>query len=191
MGHDEEDSKDLTQCCFENVLEHRAFAKADQLRGRMRTYLMTIAKRISGNWKEKENRQKRDVRLTTNFDSMKAEERYAAEPLDERSPDVLFQRRWALTVVDQALEQLAVEKQGDARRFQLLRPFLPLASKDGVSYKKISAELGCSEGTIKGEVNRLRERAARLLLDQLERENPDGTSEELRDELTLKKQLKP
>jgi hypothetical protein len=86
------------------------------------------------------------------------------EPADELSPDLLFDRRWALTVLDQAQQQLRAEYEASGKGilFEALRPTL-VGARSGPAYSDIAAQLAMSEGAVKVAVHRLRDRYRSVL----------------------------
>ena len=116
----------------------------------------------------------------------KAEHKYAAEPVDDLSPDRLFQRRWALEVLWQSLQ--ALEKEfaagNDPRLFDALRPHLGFGSSPEKSYAEIALTMGVSEGTLRSHVFRLRRRWRELLFDQIFETLDNPTEDEIKAELS-------
>jgi RNA polymerase sigma-70 factor (ECF subfamily) len=135
---------------------------------------------------DRANAQKRGAALTSSFDAVQAEERYAIEPVDDLTPDRLFQRRWALTLLDQTLQVLAAEyaEQDKAALFAALRPFLGFGTGAVKSYEELVPELGMPIGTLKNHVFRMRERWRELLLQQVAATLDEPTQEEVRAELS-------
>ena len=181
-GRSPHDTEDLTQGFFAWLLSRGTFAKADATKGKLRNFLLTCVRRFLGDEHDRAMAQKRGAAVLTSFDAEDAEQRYAAEPVDDVSPDRLYQRRWALTVLAQAMEVLAAEYE-DARRFKLLRPFLGFAPEPTAKYEEIAAELGRTVSTIKSDVLRLRARWKDLIFEQLERTLPDASREEIKAEM--------
>ena len=93
------------------------------------------------------------------LDMATAETRYSFEPTDRLSPERLFERSWALTVLKQAMEQLKTESAtaGKIQLFEHLKVYLT-GEKNAVSYKSVAVQLDMSEGAVKAAVHRLRRR---------------------------------
>ena len=93
-----------------------------------------------------------------------AEARYGLEPAHEETPERLYERRWALSLLDRALERLGreCETSGRAAQFEAVRPILA-GSPDGAPYAEIAASLGTTEGALKTAIHRLRQRYGELL----------------------------
>jgi RNA polymerase sigma-70 factor (ECF subfamily) len=107
--------------------------------------------------------------------------RYRAEPADEMSPEKAYERRWALTLLQQVLDRLACEflTPGKARLFDELKVFL--SGEKGGSYAEIGSRLGMTESAIKATVHRLRQRYRELL--RLEIANTVQSPEEIDEEI--------
>jgi RNA polymerase sigma-70 factor (ECF subfamily) len=106
-GHNPHDAEDLTQGFFARLLEKNVLAATDPGTGRLLTFLLACAEDFLADERGRAMAKKRRAGLLTSFDAVRAEERYSAEPADTLSPDRLFQRRWALTVLEHPLERLA------------------------------------------------------------------------------------
>ena len=129
--------------------------------------------------------QKRGAAMLAGFDPERAEERYACELVDDLSPDRLFQRRWALTLLDYTLKFLGEEfaAQGKGPLFEALRPFLGFGPDPENCYDQVSASMGIPVGTLKNEVFRLRQRWRKRLFEQVGKTLDDPTPENIKDEL--------
>jgi RNA polymerase sigma factor (sigma-70 family) len=185
-GKSAPDAEDLTQGFFVRLLTHEILASADPDKGRLRTFLLACARNFLADQRDRALAQKRGAALLVQLDPVSAEERYALEPVDDLAPDRLFQRRWALTVLDHALQLFAAEYTAADHRalFEALRPFLGFGSEPERQYEEISAALGIPVGTLKNRVFRLRQRWRQILFEQvaLTLENP--TPEEIKGELS-------
>jgi RNA polymerase sigma-70 factor (ECF subfamily) len=127
-GHDPDESADLTQAFFLYLLEHRAFERADPSRGRFRAYLLTSARNFLLNARARALSLRRSGRTEhESIDAIDAERYLALNARDlESSPEAVFERQWALRVIERALERLGCEyvERGQGDVFQQLRPFL-------------------------------------------------------------------
>ncbi len=180
-----QDAEDLTQGFFARLLTHEILAAANPDKGRLRTFLLACARNFQADERDRAMAQKRGAAVLVRFDPAEAEERYALEQVDSLAPDRLFQRRWALTVLDDSLRLLAAEYAagGQSALFEALRPFLGFGAEPERRYEEISLTLATPIGTLKNKVFRLRERWRKLLFEQvaLTLENP--TPEEIKGEL--------
>ncbi|MFL5328215.1 MAG: RNA polymerase sigma factor [Gemmataceae bacterium] len=154
-GYNPDLAQDLTQGFFAGMLQ-RGFSGADPDRGRFRNYLLGACRHFLANEYDRANADKRGGgKAIISLDFPDAERRYAAEPIDERTPDQLFDRRWALMLLQGTLETLRLDYQqtGSAELFNCLASSL---TGEGASYAAIAQELGMTEGAVKVAAHRLR-----------------------------------
>jgi RNA polymerase sigma-70 factor (ECF subfamily) len=122
-------------------------------------------------------------REVISLDARQAEERYRLEPADERSPDKLYERRWAITLLDQVLARLAQEftDAGKHELFNRLQPFLVEGSSEK-TYAQIARESGMSAEALKKAVQRMRRRYHQFFRDEIAQTvaSPEEVEEELR-----------
>jgi len=169
QGKSPQDAEDLTQAFFGHMLENNALGTARLERGRFRTFLLTALKHfVTDQWK-KETAQKRGggARLIE-LDAQIAEDRYRFEPVDRFDPEKLFERRWAMTLIEQVLAQLESEYELKGKRdlFIRLQPFL-FDKKAEIPQATIAQDLGMKEATLNTEVFRLRARSRQLLREEI------------------------
>lgn len=159
QGNSSADAEDLTQAFFERVLEKRYFADVDRSKGRFRDFLKAALRHFLSDCRDWERAAKRGGGKTIiHLDAVAAEERYALEPVDTTTPDRLFDRGWALTVVQNATARLRQKYADDGKSdlYECLKSQLP-GSGVGESYEHIAASLGKTESAIKSEAYRFRE----------------------------------
>ena len=175
----------MTQGFFAKLLEKGTLAHADPAKGRLRTFLLTCVRNYLHNEHERASAQRRGAHLLTHFDQVWAEQRFAAERADHLTPDRLFQRRWALTVLEFTLQVLEQEYSADGKRelFAALRPCLGFTKEKAPNYAEIAQRLECSEGAVKTQVFRLRQRWREILFQQVSITLDDPTSDEIKAEL--------
>jgi len=177
------DAEDLAQGFFFHLFSHNSLATADQGKGKLRTFLLACLKNYLGNERDRAAAQKRGASLMVSMDVELAETLYRDESLNDDSPDRLFQRRWALSVLETSMSLLAAQYQHKEKIFIELRPFLGFGSKPEKSYEKISEELGIPVGTLKNQVHRLRDRWRDILFEQVGMTLEDPSPENIRNEL--------
>ena len=169
QGHDAEESRDLTQAYFAALLEKGYLGDYDPERGRFRTFLMASVKHFLSKERDKALAWKRGGRAdVVSLDAQEVEGRYRIEPIDRLTPEQIFERRWALTVLERALARLRREQE-DADRgkeFARLEGFLT-GQQATASYRDVAAELGTSEGAVKTSIHRLRQRYGQLLRSEI------------------------
>jgi RNA polymerase sigma factor (sigma-70 family) len=178
-----DDAQELTQAFFAHLLERNALAAADPDRGRFRAFLLTACKNFLANERERAHAQKRGghVRhLSLDFES--GEARLQLEAADRFTPDRLFERQWALTLLDRVLQLLRAEfvKQGRERNFDLLKVYLGGPGPE--SYAALGVQLDMSEGAARVAVHRLRRRYREILREEISETvaTPDEIDDEIR-----------
>jgi RNA polymerase sigma-70 factor (ECF subfamily) len=168
-GHSPDQAQDLTQDFFAMILERDVLARADPERGRFRAFLRTVCGRFLVNAYERTHAQKRGgARPILPIDTSGAEARYGRELADVSTPERIFDRTWALTMLARVLEQLRREYDdaGKAGTFNELRSVL-IEDPGTDRYAAIAARLGASEGAVRVAVHRLRRRYGQLLREEI------------------------
>lgn len=186
QGHPAHEAEDLTQGFFARLLEKDLFASADPEKGRLRSFLLTCLRRYLADQRDRKFAAKRGLVATFSLDALRAEERYAAEPASpDLPPDRLFQRRWALAVVERSLRIIEEEfaQQGKGDLFSALRPWLGYGKASQEPYEAVADRLGIPAGTLKSHVSRLRERWREVLFQQVAMTLDDPTSDNIKAEL--------
>jgi RNA polymerase sigma factor (sigma-70 family) len=168
-GHTPEDAQDLTQEFFARLLDKNWVANADQAKGRFRSFLLSAMNHFLADEWDKARAQKRGggvPLVLLQFDT--AETRYGIEPADPMTPERSFERRWALTLLEEVLNRLrtAYEQEGKADLFARLHPCL-VGERTAQPYADLAETIGVSEGTVKSAVHRLRQRYRQLLRDEI------------------------
>ncbi len=165
-GHSPEDAEDLTQEFFCRLLQHHWLEKADPARGRFRSFLLMAMNRFLANEWDKLKAQKRGgAARPTPITLEDAESRYALQPAtDPNSPELAYDREWALSLLDNVVRALRDEyaTQGRGALFDTLKPCL-VGSRETQPYAALAGTLAMSEGAVKVAVCRLRERYRTLL----------------------------
>ena len=165
LGHGAHDAEDLVQSFFAVCLEKNYLGAADQTKGRFRSFLLLALKRFLANeWDKARTLKRGGTQTTISLDSLTAEQRYALEPAEQLTADKLFERRWALTLLDQVLARLRDEQAaaGKLAQFEEIKESITAAGR-GTPYVELATRLGTSEGAIKVMVHRLRQRYRELL----------------------------
>ncbi|MBN2506013.1 MAG: sigma-70 family RNA polymerase sigma factor [Verrucomicrobia bacterium] len=168
-GHLPADAEDLTQGFFARLLEKDYLRSVARERGRFRTFLLTAWKRFLANEWDREHAQKRGgfaPRVT--IDQAMAESRFAAEPSHMLQPDVLFERQWAMTLLERTVAQLQEEyvASGRATLFKYLQSCLA-KEESSLPYAEIGARLHLTEPAVKMAVHRLRLRYREILREEI------------------------
>jgi RNA polymerase sigma-70 factor (ECF subfamily) len=182
-GQSAAEAEDLTQGFFLALVEKEFLAATGPEKGRFRTFLLLCLKRYLANEWDRDRAQKRGGgRPLISINRDEAESRYQAEPADAATPERIFERRWALALLDQVLAQLEDEyrQSGKALLFAKLKVYL-VADEPAARYADVAANLGLSEGAVKVAVHRLRRRYGELLRAEVARtlERPADVKEEI------------
>jgi DNA-directed RNA polymerase specialized sigma24 family protein len=181
-GNSAEYALDLTQGFFARLLEKDFLAAVDQGKGKFRSYLLAACNHFLANEYDRAVAVKRGGgKPVLSLDAAAAEGRYLAEAADELTPERLFERRWALALLQHVMTRLRAdfEAKHKGRLFERLRGFL--VGEKGAGYRQAAAEVGMSEAAIKVHVHRLRARYRELLREEIGR--TVGTPEEIDDEI--------
>jgi RNA polymerase sigma-70 factor (ECF subfamily) len=184
QGHSPHDAQDLTQEFFARLLEKHYLRAVDRSKGRFRSFLLAALKHFLANEWDKAGAQKRGghpVLIPINAQS--AETSYGLEPVEAITAEKIFERRWALTLLEQVLARLRVEydRDGKAKLFEHLKSTLT-GERRSVPYAEIAVRLNTSEGAVKVTVHRLRQRYRELLREEIAHTvaGPEQVEEEIR-----------
>jgi RNA polymerase sigma-70 factor (ECF subfamily) len=175
-GYGHEDAQDFTQGFLAQLLVRNSLARTDRAKGPFRSFLLGGMNYFLANEVARQRAKKRGAGQSFVFlDAQSAEQRYRLEPIEPRDPEKLFERRWALTLLDRVLERLEAELRGSGKTllFERLRDFL--LGDRGSSYEKVASELGMSEGAVKVAVHRMRRRYRELFLEEVAQTVVDPT----------------
>ena len=183
-GQSAEDAQDLVQGFFAKLLEKNYLKVADPEKGRFRSFLLSAFKRFMANEHHRAQCKKRGGQQTiVSLSGPETETRYRAEPADDMTPEKAFERRWAITLLNQVLMRLEAEfaESGKAQMFAELKIFLT-GEKSEIPATELSRRLGLSEGALRTAVYRLRKRYRELLRQEIGRtvERAEEIDEEIR-----------
>ena len=168
-GHSPEDAADLTQTFFAKLLEKRVLASADPMRGRLRTFLLTAMQHfLRDDWRKQRRLKRGGGAVPLSLDEPLAESLYASEPADPLTPEALYHRCWALTLLDRTVADLEADylRQGKAALFEALKPALTDES-DAPGAAEIGLQLGMEPGAVRMAISRLRRRYRDRLLAEV------------------------
>lgn len=185
-GKSREEAEDLTQEFFARVIQKDILRSARKEKGKLRTFLLTVMKRFLIKEWQHENAQKRGGSFEhLSLDFEEGEQRYVHEPADVVTPDLLYEKQWATTVLGRVMESLKQDytERGKGERFESLKDALWWNSADG-SYANLGEKLGMKENAVKQAVSRLRkqyrERLKEEIRNTLDTEDDSEIEEELR-----------
>lgn len=166
-GYSEVEAQDLTQDFFVRILEGRYLKRADPNRGRFRSFLLNSCKFFLADQADRARAQKRGAGAILPFEVASGEERYRFEPLDNQTPEHIFERGWALMLLDRAVSRLRDEftQHGSPGDFEKLKVFL--LGQAEVPYADLAREMSAAEGRLKVAVHRLRKRYRVLFMSEI------------------------
>lgn len=184
LGRGPADAEDLTQGFFARLLEKDYLKSATREKGRFRTFLLTALKcYLSDEWDRQHAKKRGGFAPVVSIDHEQAESRFAAEPAHNLQPDVLFDRQWAVTLLQRTLSRLHEEyaASGRARLFELLQNSLT-RDEAALSYAEMAARLKLTEAAVKMAAHRLRARYREILRAEIAEtvSSPEEVEEEIR-----------
>jgi RNA polymerase sigma factor (sigma-70 family) len=167
-GFDPDHAADLTQGFFTQLVEQKIVSGADPNRGKFRSYLLGAFKHfMSHEWARDRAQKRGGGRKLIPLDPRVAEERYGLEPAHDLTAERLFERQWAVRLLELTMEELQRQcmRDGKGRHFEVFKPFLSGGS--GTAYREAGAALGLAEGAARVVVHRLRRRYRDLLREHI------------------------
>jgi RNA polymerase sigma-70 factor (ECF subfamily) len=168
-GHAREDAEDLTQAFFARLLEKNYLDGISSDKGKFRSFMLVAFKRFLANEWDREHSRKRGGGLKPlSLDWQDADTRYQVHPVDNLSPDKLYDRAWAVTLLERVITRLRDECNADgrAKQYEQLKSFLMAGGAD-LPYALAAAALDMNEGAARTAVHRLRRRYRELLRDEI------------------------
>ena len=184
-GHSPADAQDLTQEFFTRLLEKNIAGKANRTRGKFRSFLLASLNHFLANeWRSAGTSKRGGGRVALSLDLAAGESRDCVEPTHELTAEKIYQRRWALTLLEKTLVKLRDEfaATGKLELFDHMKAYLG-GDESTVPYRQIAVELEKTEGAVKVAVHRLRQRCRELLRAEIAEtvSDPMEVDEELRD----------
>lgn len=182
-GHSVEEAQDLTQEFFARLIEKQWLTAADASKGRFRTFLLTAMNHfLAKEWRRTTAAKRGGNKKLISLDDT-AEARYEKEAASDLPPDRLYERRWALSVFDQALRRLRQRYEGvdKACHYDCLKQFLSIQPDDG-EYSIVGKELEMSPGAVAAAVHRLRQQYREVVRAEVAQtvESQEELEEEMR-----------
>jgi RNA polymerase sigma factor (sigma-70 family) len=169
QGHSRHDAEDLTQEFFARLLTRNDLATVDREKGKFRSFLLASMKHFLANeWDKAQAKKRGGGKQILSINVQDFESKYAMEPAHAITPDKLYGRRWAMTVLEQVMAKLRKEMRAEGKmdQFEQMKIFLA-GSKGDVHYSKVAENLGISEIAVKTAVHRLRKRYRLLLIAEI------------------------
>src|SRR5580700_11507204 len=166
-GYPADQAQDLTQEFFVRLLEGRYLDRADPEKGRFRSFILTSLKFFVADEGDRDRAQKRGGGTVEPLEFPSGEERYQREPAHGETPERIFERRWALSVIDRVVEKLREEfvQHGRPEHFERLKTFL--LERSDAPYATLAREMNTSEGALKVAIHRLRKRYRELFRQEI------------------------
>ena len=166
-GYPADQAQDLTQEFFIRVLEGRYLDRADPEKGRFRSFILTSLKFFVADEEDRQRASKRGGGVVVPLEFSSGEERYQREPAHNETPERIFERRWALSVLDRVVEKLRNEfvHHGRPEHFERLKVFL--LGRSDAPYAALAREMNTSEGALKVAIHRLRKRYRELFRQEI------------------------
>src|SRR5271166_1157971 len=166
-GYPSHQAQDLTQEFFVRVLEGRYLDRADPEKGRFRSFILNSLKFFVADEEDRHRARKRGGGMLVSLEFSSGEERYQREPAHDETPERIFERRWALSVLDRVVEKLRSEfvQHGRPEHFERLKVFL--LGRSDTPYTALASEMNTSEGALKVAVHRLRKRYRDLFREEI------------------------
>lgn len=178
-GQSADAAQDITQSFFALLLERHWLDSADRTKGRLRTFLIVALKNfMAKEWRRAAAQCRGGGRRATHFDTAFAESRFAADAT-ALAPDEVFDRQWALTLLDLTVSRLQAEfvAAGKPGAFEALKVCL-LADRSDIDYAALASRLGMSEGAARVSVHRFRKRFRAIFREEISQTLSDGTDVE-------------
>ena len=168
-GYDTHQAEDHTQAFFAHILEKHDLQTADPKYGKFRSFLLLRLRHFLCDERDRAGAKKRGGgRKILSLGFQNAEGQYALEPANRLSPEVLFEKSWALTVLERTMDRLEAEMANKDKQklFDRLKVYLT-AEKDVIPYQNMATELKMTEGSVRVTVHRLRRQYRKLLRDEI------------------------
>jgi RNA polymerase sigma factor (sigma-70 family) len=172
-GYSSEDAQDLVQGFFLHLIEYKTLSRVDRSKGKFRSFLLASLQNFLLNEIDRARCLKRGGKVEFVYiDLEEAEDRYGFEPVEELTPEKIFDARWAMALLGEAMNRLGREyvAQGREGTFQALRAFLdPINTKRLPSYEEVAVQMEVSVASLKMQIHRLRKQYAATIREEISR----------------------
>ena len=168
QGSNPDEARDLTQGFFAEFLDKDFLADVDPEKGRFRSFLLASLRHFLSHERERDRALKRGGgTMTLSLDVEAGEAGYGIEPAEEMTPEDVFERRWAMMVLDRATARLQTEStEFGGNQFVQLKQYL-ISGEPQAPYRETASALGLSESAVKSAVHRLRKRLGQCLREEI------------------------
>lgn len=166
---DRTEAEDLTQAFFTELIEKNYVGDASPERGRFRAFLLTAFKHfLSKQWERARAQKRGGGRVPIPLDFESADSRFTIEPVTNLTAEQIFERQWAVTLLDQAISRLQQEfvEADKADQFEKLKGFI-IGDHAGTTYADVAEDLNLSLAAAKMAASRMRRRYRELIRDEI------------------------
>lgn len=182
---DVDEAQDLTQAFFAELLEKNFVRPATPARGRFRAFLLTAFKHfLSHQWEKAQAQKRGGGRTTISLEFDAGDSRFRLEPCTHLTAEELFERQWAVALLEHVMDRLGNEfaQAGKAEQFEWLKDFI-IGDHDGATYEDVAMKLGVTAAAAKMAASRMRRRYRQLLRDEIARTvaTPEEVDQEILD----------
>jgi RNA polymerase sigma-70 factor (ECF subfamily) len=183
-GYEVADAQDLTQEFFARLIEKQDLGVVDRRKGKFRSFLLASLEHfLAKEWTRAHRLKRGGGQTIISWEACDPEEQYKLEPFGELTAERIYERRWALTVLEQAMSALSghYEAAGKQHLFDELKPFIS-GEDDTVSYADLAGRLQMSEGAVRVAVHRMRQRYGESVREEIAKivQRPEDIEEEVR-----------
>jgi RNA polymerase sigma-70 factor (ECF subfamily) len=183
-GYEVADAQDLTQEFFARLIEKHDLGAVDRRKGKFRSFLLASLEHfLAKEWTRAHRLKRGGGQTIISWDSCNPEEQYQLEPGGALTAERIYERRWALTVLEQAMAALAADYSaaGKQRLFDELKPLLS-GEDDTISYPELADRLQMSEGAVRVALHRVRQRYGEAVREEIAKivQRSEDIEEELR-----------
>lgn len=171
QGYSPHDAQDLTQEFLSRLVHKDYLDTVRQEKGRFRTFMMMAIKRfLSDAWDQARAQKRGGGARNLSLEAAEAEGKYQVEAVEEVTPETLYERHWALTLLDRTMSRLRREyaAAGKSAAFEELKVFLTQA-KGTIPHAEVAQRLGLNEGAVRVSAHRLRKRFRELFREEIAR----------------------
>lgn len=181
-GYEAHAAQDLTQEFFAYLLEKNRLQLANRRRGKFRTFLLSSLENfLAKHWRQANAQKRGGGRFMLSLDFSCGEQRFQLEPANETTAEMIFERRWALTLLDQVWARVEEDfaSRGKSEQFAQLKPYI---IGEAAPYAELAAAMEMSEGAVRVAIHRLRRRWRELLREEISHTvaDPEDIDDELR-----------
>ncbi len=187
-GYDPQDAEDLTQGFFARILKLNSLARVGREKGKFRAFLLASMNHFLADERDRASALKRAAGRTISLDAELAENRYRSEPADKMTPEHLFERKWAMELLENVVRRLCREYEAEGRReFFMEVRFAITGDRNAAPYAELAPRLGMTEEALRVAVHRLRRRYRQALHEEIAQTVRDES--EVADELNYLRRI--